>query len=152
MIYVHTHRKAQQEQTWWWWECHSANHPRIAQDMHLCKWSRNPRVLHTPYLLCSQMQAMAAHAKTHPSPTRSTVKNQENIMIMIMDSTVQHLRKSIILHHEILANQWITISDDSICWISAFIVNWGKLLFECFMEHIPDKGVFFGMLWNNKMF
>jgi ABC-type polysaccharide/polyol phosphate transport system ATPase subunit len=43
------------------------------------------------------MQAMAAQAKTHPSPTRSTVKTQENIMIMIMimDSTAQHLRKSI---------------------------------------------------------
>jgi len=41
------------------------------------------------------MQAMAAQAKTHPSPTRSTVKTQENIMIMIMHSTAQHLRKSI---------------------------------------------------------
>jgi hypothetical protein len=73
-------------------------------------------------------------------------------MIMIMNSTAQDLRKSIILHHEILTNRWITISDDSICWISAFIVNSGKLLFEYFMEHILDEGVFFGMLWNNKMF
>jgi hypothetical protein len=91
------------------------------------------------------MQAMAAQAKTHPSPTRSTVKTQENIMIMIMHSTAQHLRKSI---NSIMKFSQIDESPSLLFNLLNLSLHCqqGEVTLCIFMEHILGKGVFFAML------